>query len=124
MITPMPKPPTRPCKACTSLECGPLRCRFADPSRPRCENHEERDGLLTVHLPSLGIERFMCVECRAAFALAMPKSPRATAREGWSGDEMFAGGYMGRTSSRWENPNSYYERRRDAGNRDHGGRDE
>lgn len=37
---------------------------------------------------------------------------------------MFAGGYMGRTSSRWENPNSYYERRRDAGNRDHGGRDE
>lgn len=123
MITPTPKPPTRPCKQCTSLECGPLRCRFADPSRPRCENHEERDGLLTVHLPSIGIERFMCIECRAAFAKNLPRSPRAAAREGWSGDEMFAG-YMGRTESRWENPNNYYIRRRDAGNQGHGGREE
>ncbi len=36
-----------------------------------CENHAEREGLLTVSLPSFGIMRYMCGECRTAFDAEM-----------------------------------------------------
>ena len=39
----------------------------------KCEKHPDRDGILTVDLPSIGIRRAMCLECRAAFQLGLDK---------------------------------------------------
>ena len=37
----------------------------------QCERHSGRHGILTVDLPSIGIRRYMCLECRMAFELAV-----------------------------------------------------
>ena len=37
----------------------------------KCEKHPDRDGILTVDLPSIGIRRYMCLECRMAWQLGI-----------------------------------------------------
>ncbi len=59
-----------------------------------CENHAEREGLLTVSLPSFGIMRYMCGECRTAFDNAMAEHARNAPRgrqEWWIENEPFWG---------------------------------
>ena len=58
-----PPRPT-PCSKCGSLSCGPVRCRFEDPSHPRpafdepaCRNHPDRAALDPVAFRR-------CAECR------------------------------------------------------------
>lgn len=47
-----------------------------------CENHADREGTLTVDLPSIGVRRFMCAECRSAFNATMSSAPSRFARDG------------------------------------------
>ena len=52
-----------------------------------CENHADREGLLAVSLPSIGIMRHMCAECRTAFDKKMvdhATSARQSARSGFA----------------------------------------
>ena len=37
----------------------------------KCEKHPDRDGILTVDLPSIGIKKYECIECRAAWQLSV-----------------------------------------------------
>ena len=50
----------------------------------KCDNHPDRGGILFVDLPSIGVRRWGCFECRANFDKAMlnSPSPRKEAREG------------------------------------------
>ena len=55
-----------------------------------CENHADREGILAVDLPSIGIRRFMCMECKAAFDLRL-LTPYKGRREWWIENEPFWG---------------------------------
>ena len=48
----------------------------------RCDVHKDRGGILFVDLPSIGIRRWGCFECRASFDKSMLNSPRSVARKG------------------------------------------
>lgn len=37
-----------------------------------CELHPEREGLLSIDLPSIGLKRYWCVECRADYDAKFP----------------------------------------------------
>jgi len=79
----------------------------------KCDNHPDRGGILFVDLPSIGVRRWGCFECRAAFdklMLNMP-SPRKSARSGEPIWEMF-GGRSGITEHAYHNPNAIAERAR------------
>ena len=79
-----------------------------------CENHADREGLLAVSLPSIGIMRHMCAECRTAFDQKMVAhahaSPRQAARDGHSGMFEYFGGRAGIADHAYHNPNAVYER--------------
>ena len=48
----------------------------------KCDNHPDRGGILFVDLPSIGVRRWGCLECRIAFDKSMLNSPRRAARSG------------------------------------------
>lgn len=76
----------------------------------KCDNHPDRGGILFVDLPSIGVRRWGCLECRMAFDKSMLNhSPRKAARNGEQIWEQF-GGRSGITESAYHNPNSVYER--------------
>lgn len=80
-----------------------------------CEKHAERDGRLAVHLPSLGIKRYMCEECRAeldAVFARLAKLPRQHEPYGrdYHGWEMSPFGVHYISESAYFNPNSIYSR--------------
>jgi hypothetical protein len=80
-----------------------------------CENHPDREGLLAVSLPSIGIMRHMCAECRSAFDRSMVAnvSTRQMARSGNRIWEMHGGRSSTDTESAYHNPNAVYERAQD-----------
>lgn len=49
-----------------------------------CERHPEREGTLTVDLPSLNIRRYMCAECRGEFSASL--TPYKGKREAWEAE--------------------------------------
>lgn len=113
-MTPTP-PIARPCLKCGSRECGPIRCRFEDPAAAiHCDTHPDREGILTIDLPSTGTRRAMCPECRVAFDAALAASPRSYARAGkdpWGNIlEWSTGGMAYETGNAWSNPNAQYAR--------------
>lgn len=73
-----------------------------------CELHQDRAGHLAVHLPSLGIKRYLCDECaaelRAAFAKCAPEVRQ------WVGWEMSPFGVSYISDSAYHNPNAVYAR--------------
>lgn len=49
-----------------------------------CENHPDREGLgPVVDLPSMGIRRFMCAECKAEFDAKFIWTAYKGKREAW-----------------------------------------
>ena len=46
-----------------------------------CKNHEDRAGTLAVDLPSLGLRRYLCAECRATLTANL--SSYKGKREAW-----------------------------------------
>ena len=44
-----------------------------------CEKHEDREGWLTVDIPSLNIKRYLCMECREQISM----TPFKGKREAW-----------------------------------------
>ena len=48
----------------------------------KCDVHPDRGGILFVDLPSIGVRRWGCFECRANFDKAMLNTPRTAARDG------------------------------------------
>jgi hypothetical protein len=76
----------------------------------KCDVHKDRGGILFVDLPSIGVRRWGCLECRMNFDKSMLNySPRRAARRGERIWEQF-GGRMGETDSAHNNPNAVYER--------------
>ena len=43
----------------------------------KCSVHPDRGGILFVDLPSIGVRRFGCFECRANFDKAMLNMPKS-----------------------------------------------
>ena len=43
----------------------------------KCDNHPDRGGILFVDLPSIGVRRWGCFECRANFDKKMLEMPRS-----------------------------------------------
>ena len=78
-----------------------------------CENHPEREGLLTVSLPSIGIMRHMCAECRTAFDKAMVEhAQHPHGRRDWHIENEPFWGWNGENNA-YTNDNARYERMRD-----------
>lgn len=75
-----------------------------------CEKHAEREGTLAVDLPSIGMKRYMCAECRNAMLDAISSSPRKAARDGYGQIWESFGGRQGITDHAYLNPNAQYER--------------
>ena len=49
-----------------------------------CENHPDREGFGPVgDLPSMGIRRFMCAECKATFDASFNRTRYQGKREAW-----------------------------------------
>ena len=49
----------------------------------KCDVHPDRGGILFIDLPSIGIRRWGCLECRMNFDMkSLNYSPRKAAREG------------------------------------------
>jgi hypothetical protein len=76
----------------------------------KCDNHPDRDGILFVDLPSIGVRRWGCFECRANFDKAMLNWPRQAARGGERIWEMHGGRSSTDTESAYHNPNAVYDR--------------
>ena len=76
----------------------------------RCDQHPDRGGILFVDLPSIGVRRFGCFECRANFDKAMLNSPRQASRSGERIWEMHGGRSSTDSDSAYHNPNSVYAR--------------
>ena len=75
----------------------------------RCDLHPDRGGILFVDLPSIGVRRWGCFECRANFDKAMLNTPRQAARSGERIWEMH-GGRSTDSDSAYHNPNAVYAR--------------
>ena len=82
-----------------------------------CENHADREGLLAVSLPSIGIMRYMCAECRTAFDKKMVDHATTARQSARSGFQPFGGlwesspdGRSYITDHAYLNPNAAYER--------------
>ena len=78
----------------------------------KCSVHPDRGGILFVDLPSIGVRRFGCFECRANFDKAMlnTPSPRKEERNGGRIWEMHGGRSSTDSDSAYHNPNSVYDR--------------
>lgn len=74
-----------------------------------CEKHADREGTLAVHLPSIGVKRYLCSECRADLTATLVKGIPARERQ-WSGWEMSPFGVHYISESAYHNPNSIYSR--------------
>jgi hypothetical protein len=88
----------------------------------KCDNHPDRGGILFVDLPSIGVRRWGCLECRIAFDKQMLNwpSPRKASRDGAQIWEMH-GGRSTMTDHAYHNPNAVYARaqtRNDNGSKD------
>lgn len=58
--------------------------RYNDPAHLPCEAHADREGTLAADLPSLGIHRYLCAECKAALAAKLSNAtPYKGKREAW-----------------------------------------
>jgi hypothetical protein len=57
----------------------------------KCDVHKSRGGILFVDLPSIGVRRWGCFECRANFDKKMLNSPRPSRKEWWIENEPFYG---------------------------------
>ena len=77
----------------------------------KCDNHPDRGGILFVDLPSIGVRRWGCLECRMTFDKQMLNySPRKEARNGSRIWEMHGGRSSTDSDSAYHNPNAVYER--------------
>lgn len=79
----------------------------------KCEKHADRDGILTVDLPSMHIKRYMCEECRISFNAQLDglNTARQSARSGYRNIwETSPDGRSYDTDSAYHNPNAQYER--------------
>lgn len=76
----------------------------------KCDVHPDRGGILFVDLPSIGVRRWGCLECRQNFDKSiLNHAPRKAARAGEQIWESF-GGRSGMTDHAYHNPNAVYER--------------
>jgi hypothetical protein len=76
----------------------------------KCDVHPDRGGILFVDLPSIGVRRWGCFECRANFDKKMLeyKSPRQEARNGWP--QHYREQYGSFTCDNGENPDAVHDR--------------
>ena len=55
-----------------------------------CESHPGVEGMLTVDLPSIGIRRYMCQDCRLNFKAKMGAGTQYKGkREAWERDSQY-----------------------------------
>ncbi len=55
-----------------------------------CDNHAEREGFLTVDLPSMNTKRYMCDECKTAFDALLAEYASNAPRPRWMFDPSLA----------------------------------
>jgi hypothetical protein len=65
----------------------------------KCDVHPDRGGILFVDLPSIGVRRWGCFECRAAFDKSMLNMPRPSRKDWADENEPYYG---------WNNENHAY----------------
>ena len=77
-----------------------------------CEQHPDREGTLTVDLPSIGVQRYMCDACIEAFRASL--TPYQGKREAWDHAgydyQMIGGDIYTRTSAGWRTEHVTRER--------------
>ena len=83
----------------------------------RCDNHPDRGGILFVELPSIGVRRWGCFECRVAFDKSMLNAPMPRQKDMFGRIwEMHGGRSCTDSESAYHNPNAVYARAKGAKN--------
>ena len=78
-----------------------------------CERHPEREGKLAISLPSIGIERYWCAECRAEYDRIFPSKGFGRAFGTGCGAEAHAEAQeAGRLQQDYDNSKPYSQERR------------
>lgn len=56
-----------------------------------CDKHTDREGTLAVELPSIGVRRYLCAECRAELDAAIARIPVVRKGRTYRTERVYAG---------------------------------